>query len=181
MRLNKKTFFVSLIVISTMSVVFILYKSKNNNVLPTPTPSTGINSVQPGTSTIDDLTKVMGGPKNRIGDELFYNSKSPTRDTTVILSGQTVGLIKEIVAYSENRNINEVKSKYGDANNVLYGESAVNGNYLFVYLEKGIAYLGNPNTETLMEIWRFSPILDINTFIKTWGSGYSEEYPTGSF
>jgi hypothetical protein len=97
------------------------------------------------------------------------------------LSGETVGLIREPVAYTENRNVNEIKSKYGDADKVLFGEESVNGNHLFVYLEKGIAYIGNPDTGTLTEIWRFSPVPNIDTFIETWAQNYSEERPTGNF
>ena len=63
---------------------------------------------------------------------------------------------------------------------MLYGPDSVNGYYLFVYPTGGIAYLGNPITKSLLEIWRFIPT-DINTLINNWAQNYSIEQPPAKF
>jgi hypothetical protein len=183
---NKKRLVLILLVgLSIISILFIFTSTnKKEPVLPAATPSTsGIASwgkLTPGTSSQQDVIDVLGKPKNTEGDTLSFKSASSTRDTVVVIKNGTAELLKEVVSYSEKRNTEEITSKYGVAPNILYGQYSVNGDYLFVYPTNGIAYLGNPVTGSLMEIWYFVPV-DINTFLSKWGQGYSTKPPKGTF
>lgn len=179
-NLIKKYGLAILIVTSTMGIFFVfLYK----NIYPIKKPKTqiGWNGVVPGKSTEQDVLKTLGQPKNKDGNILNYGSKSETRDNKITIVNGTAVLIKEMIAFSENRSVEEITVKHGDAKNVLYGKESVNGNYLFVYPDQGIAYIGNPTTKTLVEIWYFEPVSNIIEFAKLWGEGYSTSQKSGQF
>lgn len=147
----------------------------------TPAPSViNFDSITPGKSTPDDVKKILGDPLKETqgnGFNLFdYKSTSPTRNNQVYYTNGTAQLIKEIVSYKDPKQISDVTKKYGSPTDILYGPDSPGGFYLFVNSEKGIAYLGNPNSGTLLEIWYFTPS-DLETFIKTWATNYSKIPP----
>lgn len=175
----------TLLVLAAIVIVIILAINQKRGVptpKSTPLPSAQEwNGITPGVSTQQDVINQLGQPRSESSGILLYESKSPTRDNQVVIQNGTAVLIKEIVAFTENRTIDEITSKYGTADNVLYGDGAVNGNYLFVYLSKGIAYLGNPDTKSLQEIWYFPPVSSVDGFISKWAQGYSKEQSGGQF
>ena len=179
-----KIAFTAFVLLSLFSVVFIIFsiqKNKNDfpsNISPSPTPS--LKDILPGKSTEDDVIKTLGKPISINGNLQNYKSKSPTEDNQISYQSGFVDFTKEIIGYTEKRNPDEITTKYGVSQNMLYGPDSVNGYYLFVYPTGGIAYLGNPITKSLLEIWRFIPT-DINTLINNWAQNYSIEQPPAKF
>lgn len=164
-----------LVLLAIISVGYIFSMTQQNSK-PIPTPKAlnvpDWNMVIPGTSTEQEVVNTLGTPKGKVGDVSNYPSRNLAIDSQIYYQKEVVGLIKETVGYSEKRNIDEISSKYGVAPNMLYGPDAVNGYFLFVYPTNGIAYLGNPNTKSLLEVWYFQPTT-IDDFLNKWGSGYS--------
>ena len=175
------TFF---ILLSLISIIFIIISAqKNKNPAPIATPPSEASQwgqITPGQSTEADVTKILGKAKSINGTTQSYNSANSTRDNQVVYRNGIVDFSKETISYTEGKTTDEITAKYGVAQNMLYGQDSVNGFYLFVYPSDGIAYLGNPVTKSLLEIWHFTPT-DIDTFITKWGEGYSKTPPKGTF
>lgn len=169
-----------LVVLTLISIVFIFLKVKKPSVPSSTSNFNSWNSITPGTSTESDVTASLGKPKEKIGDTLYYGSKSPTRDNQISLQGGVVGLVKESVAFSESRKTSEITSKFGDPTFTLFGPEAVNGQYLFVYPDKGVAFIGNPVVGSLFEVWYFLPTT-IDLFTKDYAPDYSLSQKTGAF
>lgn len=92
----------------------------------------------------------------------------------LLILKKTARFFKEIITSSENKTPRDLINVYGDTQNILYGNDAINGIFLYVYPDKGIAYLGNKSSNTLFEIWYFEPTT-MDTFITNWASGYSKQ------
>lgn len=184
---SHKTIFIIIIVFIVIFLSLVIYQKINtkntSSSIPSPILSTGAswNGIIPGVSTIKDITDAIGQPKIQDNNSLIYGSRSPTRDNIITIQNGTATLIKEIIAFSENRKTDEVTTKYGSADIVLYGPEAVNGNYLFVYLNKGIAYIGNPLTKSILEIWYFKPLQSPDDFQKNFAPNYNTSKTQGNF
>jgi len=57
---------------------------------------------------------------------------------------------------------------------VLYSQAPNASFDLFVYPANGIAYLGHSDG-TILEIWYFPPVENIDMFIENYGQGYGKE------
>jgi hypothetical protein len=181
---NKKIITLSaLAILCIISIVFIVALVSKNNSLPQPTTSASItaswNGLTPGVSSQEDVTNKLGKPKVVDGNTFSFNSQNPNNDNQVVFEKGTANFFKEYVVPSEKRTSDEITSKYGVAQNILYGPDSVNGFYLFVYPSNGIAYIGSPNTKDVLEIWYFKPTT-IDDFINQWGSGYSQQQQSGA-
>lgn len=140
------------------------------------------NGLIPGSSTKEDVISKLGQPvfETRNGSTTTddYKSTSPTRNHQVIYNGDQSAFMKEIVSVNDTTTLTDLQKLYGQPEATLYGADAQNGYNLYVYLSKGVAYLGNPVSDTLLEIWYFPPT-DLQTFISKWGTGYSTTIPVG--
>lgn len=175
-RLIKHKYLVISFLVIIVLVVFLSYSSSSKNT-PTPSPVGNFSNIIPGKSTPDDVKKILGDPLKQTQTDGYnlsdYKSTSQTRNNQVYYSNGTAQLVKEIVSFNQVKKITDVTTKYGPADNILYGPDSVGGFYLFVYPEKGVAYLGNPNSGSLLEVWYFTST-DIKTFISTWAKDYSQ-------
>ncbi len=168
-----------IIVLFSVIIIFSVFLSSPKKITPVPT-TVNFDSITPGKSTPDDVKKILGDPLKQTqinGFNLFdYKSTSPTRNNQVYYTNGTAQLVKEIVSYKDPKTISDVTKKYGNATNILYGSDSSSGFYLFVDPQNGIAYLGNPNSGTLLEVWYFTPTT-LETFITTWATSYSKTPP----
>jgi len=126
------------------------------------------------------LSKLIGEPKD-IGSKddtkiYYFDSSNPNKNNEVVYKNDKLILTREIVAPKDNKNSSEITIKYGATNNVLYGPDAAAGFYLFVYPDKGIAFVGNPNSGDMLEKWYFEPTT-IEEFKKLFATEYSDEKP----
>lgn len=181
MTTRKKITLILIVAVALVVIFYILSMSKKS----TDTAPAGnygkISEIEPGKTTYQEVILKIGQPKSQTDNILTYPSKSLTRDNVIKTQGNIVSIVKEMIAYSENRKTLEIKSTYGDPEYTIYGPDSVNGNYLFVYPQKGIAFIGNPETESMTEIWHFTPVESITDFIDKWAPEYTREQSTGSF
>ena len=168
--------FLLIIVVVVALVGYFLYRNKKAPPVPVPIPTSQQSAwreVVPGLSTKKDVAQKLGKPKIEGESSLEFESTSTTRNHTLSFEEGVVSLIKEIVSFRDTIKVNSLTSKYGETSDILYGPDAENGYYLFVYTEKGVAYLGNPATGNLLEIWYF-PVTSFEDFQKRWAASYSK-------
>ena len=173
--LKTRLFLLTIVVVAVL-VGYFLYRNKKAPAGPTPLPTSQQSAwreVVPGVSTKEDVAQKLGKPKVEGESSLEFQSNSPTRNHALSFEEGVVSLIKEVVSFRDATNVSSLTSKYGEASGILYGPDAENGYYLFVYAEKGVAYLGNPATENLLEIWYF-PVTSFEDFQERWATSYSE-------
>jgi hypothetical protein len=180
---NKKTkiifLFVAFVVLIAGYVVYrLMTKPKTTTSPPTTTNKQqgAYNDLLPGESALSDVEKALGKPlsEQEINNlqKLEFKSVSETRNNEAIIKDQKLAFFKEMV-YS-NKTAEDITKQYGVTDNILYGPDAYNGYNLYVYPENGIAYLGNPVTRDLLEIWYFSPTT-LDDFKQNWAADYSDE------
>lgn len=175
----KKILTIFLVFLSTVSVVFIVVKTRQNKTTTTPLPKNTAQaiykSITPGLSTTKDVTELLGNPVKSEENLSEYTSQSPNRNNKISFENNTVSIVKEIITYKDNKRTTDVIEIYGVAEKILYGPDAEAGFFLFVYPSNGLAYIGNPMGKTLLEIWYFPP-MDINDFKTKYASEYSDSY-----
>jgi hypothetical protein len=164
--------------VSLFCMVFLVFSVKKGAPPPAPTPSTlttaSWNTLTPGVSSQQDVINKLGKPKSTNGRTLSFGSQNPNIDNQVFIENGVASFFKEIVSPTEKITSDKITSEYGTAQNVLYGPDSASGFYLFVYPANGVAYLGNPNTKDVIEIWYFKPTT-IDDFINKRASGYSQQ------
>lgn len=168
-----------LITVTILFVAFVLlylfFPRQREVILPATGPS--YNSLTPGLSERADFVTKLGEPvaQDKVGiyDVLSFDSPTTERPDEVFFEEGKAVLIKEIITYNTDRNIDTLKETYGNASLILYGEDSIAGFYLFVYPDQGIAYIGNPNSGVLLEVWYFTPV-SASEFKQNWAQGYSE-------
>lgn len=179
----KKKITIVLGTISVLSIFLLLYlQNKNVKNLPdfVPTKYININEIDIG-SNKENIEKQIGKEiaSTSSGNLLIsdYKSKNIYRPHQIYYKdNNSVLIIEEITDKSVTTD--DMREKYGSATDVLY-EKLEHGTFnLFVYIDKGVAYLGHKNGGLVLEIWYFKPT-DINTFIKNYANNYQETPFTG--
>lgn len=153
--------------------------NKNTNISKTPpTPTTSkiadFNGIVPGTTTIEDINKLLGRPieSTKSGDLNIYSYRSTNqyRHHKVISKDGLAELVVEEVI-DKSKTAEDIRKIYGLAPEVLYEKALSSVFNLYVYPSNGIAYLGHADG-TMLEIWYFTPT-DIGSFISNWGGEFS--------
>jgi len=179
--------FFSFIFLAAFVVYFALPNQPKQNTVNniTPNRTIGLNGLLPNKSSRDDVLKQLGQPlfETRNGDTTTdqYKSTSPTRNHEVVYNKEQVVYIKQIVSTKDSLSVNDMTNLYGQPDNVLYGRESDIGYNLYVYLAKGVAYLGNQTSGTLLEVWYFPTTNNLQTFMNQWATGYSLTMPSSGF
>lgn len=176
MRKRLITFLIIFLIILVGVIVFFFARSKKAVPTPTGLPTSGASykSLTPGVSSKEDAIKLLGTPLNSsTSDTLDFKSNNPNLPNQVDTSNDKVSLIKEIVTVSDKKTTTDITGQYGIAPSVLYGPDSVNGFNLYVYPDKGIAYIGHIKEPIVLEIWYFQPTT-LENFISKWAPNYSE-------
>lgn len=175
---NKKIFvsIVIIIIVGLLSVLYLIGKRNINQNKNIPdnialSPAQNWNKITPGKSTKEDVIKEFGDPISSTEDLLTYKSSSPARDNQITIQNNQVDLIKQMITSADKISTKSLTQKYGISSDMLYGPESPNGINLFVYANKGVAYLGNPLTEDVIEVWYFPP-----TILKDFKSKYAQGY-----
>ena len=177
---NKKIILLVVIVILILFALLFIYLRKKNTNNKVPSSTTGIswNTLVPGKSTKDEVIQKLGTPINeKIDNEKTtstFQSSSQTRNNEAIFINNSTGFLKEIVTLSDNKTTKGLINQYGQPTSTLYGADSYNGYDLYVYPDKGLAFLGNLETGSLLEIWYFIPTI-IDSFISQWANNYTKE------
>lgn len=156
-------------------VAFLLLRARIAPTPPTASPSVGASykTLVPGSSSRDDALTNLGKPLNDEASELLnFKSNNPNLPHQVTVPNDTVLFIREIVTAKDKKTTEEITSQYGNAPYVFYGPASVNGFNLYVYPDKGVAYIGHVEEPIVLEIWYFQPTT-IEDFQTRWAKGYS--------
>jgi hypothetical protein len=182
---NKHKGIILLFIASLVSLAYIIFGVSNQKKpsSPTPTPQEiSYKNIIPGTNTQADLEKILGTPiatkqdQNQTVDE--YQSSVDLLPHTGYFVDNTLTFFKEIISSTDKKDSSFITDVYGDAPNVLYNKSPNSSFNLYVYPDKGIAYVGHPDG-TLLEIWYFEP-MTIDKFITDYAGDYSKTMPTNN-
>ncbi len=138
------------------------------------------NSIAPGVSTEETVIEQLGEPlsvtEEGLEKTLEYQSTSPTRKHEVTVEEAHVSFIKEIVSINDDTRAEDLIRLYGNPSARLYQKNDPQFAFsLYVYPEKGLAYLGHEDG-TLLEIWYF-PTTSLGGFISKYAPGYSPTIP----
>lgn len=169
------------LILFLVSVGYIVYLLKKETK-PSPNIPTAVQNsykaLTPGTTDEKEVVATLGKPltQNTQGKEtvLDYPSNSPARKDQIIIENSKVKIIKEVVTLKDNKKMSSFTKAYGPAPYSLFGPDAQSGFYLYIYPDKGLAYIGNVPADLLTEIWYFTPTT-IEQFTKDFASGYSLE------
>lgn len=176
--LKKLALIVIVITILVIGVLYVYISNKENKQNSEPLPQTGASYLKllPGKSSKQDAIATLGTPLNDPSSTtLEFKSSNPNLPDEVTTDGQTVLFIKEIVTKEDQKTAEDIKKNFGEAPYVLYGSDSANGFNLYVYPEKGIAYIGHAKDPIVLEIWYFTPTT-IGNFQKNWATNYSATY-----
>lgn len=173
--IKNKRVLISIVAVALM-VFFVFYLfSKNKGAggsVAVPTRhGEAWSEILPGKSTKEDVVKKLGEPISTTENSLLYKSTSATRNNQITLNANQVELVKQMVTPQDKITTQTLIQKYGIGTNVLYGPDSPNGINLFVYVNRGFAYLGNPITESVIEIWYYPP-----TTLENFNNKYAQEY-----
>jgi len=154
-------------------------KTVRNSFSPTPTftpeRQATWDSLIPGKSSKNNVVEKLGAPVEESDSEgvtkVLYRSKSPTRNHEAHYINNVLTLLKRVVTLKEETKPSTIEREYGIAPTTLYGPDSNSGINLYAYPEYGIAYLGNPVDNTVMEVWYF-PATTEDDFIQSYAKGY---------
>lgn len=175
---------VLLTIISLSFLIFIVIKINNQKSvviqeIPTSSPVSGIvdfNEIIPGKTSLDRINELLGKPLSSTtsGDLNISNYKSTNqyRNHKVYSKDGLAELVVEEII-NKNKTVKDIQKIYGVAPVSLFSKSPSSAFKLYVYSDKGIAYLGHQDG-TILEIWYFIPTT-VDDFITKWGSDYSKE------
>lgn len=177
----KRFIIISGIVIAIIIVFFVFMKINESNIKPSPTPGAASwTGILPGKTTTNDATKILGTPIASSGNVLDFQSKSPTENNKITSENGKVVFIRHVIAKGDNTSTTQITDLYGAAPIRLYGPDSNGGEDLYVYPDKGVAYLANQPKEYVFEIWYFEP-MSVNDFIQKWAPNYSSNPNNSGF
>lgn len=178
---NKKIY-IPAVIISIICLLFLLYivfiKNQSSVLnIPGSVEKSTYNDLIPGKSTQTEVINKLGNPVNKTNNNnqtiLEYTSNNPNFNNQIMVDSGIFEAAKQIVTSKDNISITDLNQKYGNYENVLYKSSSYDGFNLYIYPQKGVAYIGSQPSGIVLEIWYFKP-MDFQTFKNTLGKGYPE-------
>jgi hypothetical protein len=177
---KKLMFFLGAFVFFILFLIIVFLPKNPRNILPSQTISpAGFVGIKPGETTKSDVVNSLGKASTEVkipgGTIDDFKSASVNRTHEITFDSKNiVQIAKQVITAQDKKSPIDIQNTYGQPQNVLYGPDFVNGVNLYVYPEKGAAMLANVRSNTLFEIWYFSPTT-LENFIKNFGSGYSSD------
>lgn len=177
-----KKYTLTVFFILSIFLLFIYLRSTKKDLIQTEkTQQIGVsyNNITPNKNTEDDIVSEFGIPVNeRLEGEnkiLEYKSNNPNFNNEFTIITNKVNFIKQMVTSEDKITISDLNQKYGNYSSILYGPGSVSNFNLYIYLDKGIAYIGNQQANIVTQIWYFPPT-NINNFINLYAKNYSVSY-----
>lgn len=171
------------IILFLASITFIVFSvSRSSKKVASPQNISGqavdLSWISPGKTSKEEIISKFGAPikidLTQNDETLYYNSTSKTRNNQIKVEAGIVTFVKEMVSYLDSKKVSDINTSYGISTYSLFGPDSAGGNKLYVYPDKGIAYLGDPKFDTLEEIWYFVPT-SLENFKEKWAPSYSEK------
>jgi len=168
----KKIIIIFFIVFLCVVLLFWLLIGRYDNAkkptqVPSPTPpSFSYRGIAPGVSKENDVIASLGEPLRKDegsgGGTLVYSSGLGDQPVNVDISKD--GVVYRIYEpTSSSLRYNKLIDGLGAPGLVLYGLFEIEGFRLFVFLDRGVAFVANPQTQEVRERWYFPPT-DAYTF-----------------
>lgn len=177
---NKKYIYL-LVVLSLISIIFLIFKTNNSQITKEPTQSTApvtkeiasFGDITPGKTSLEKINELLGTPISTEEQDgktaSLYKTSNEFRNHRVISENGVSQLVIEEVINSE-KNASDIQIVYGTNPSILYEKSPSSVFNLYVYPENGIAYLGHEDG-TVIEIWYFEPT-NMDNFKREWGKDF---------
>jgi hypothetical protein len=171
----------------TVLFFFLIKKGGSNNrviVLPTPAPTSypsPYHGLVPGVSTEQNVIDSLGSPLKK---DVGANSSTLVFSSKINSLPVSVDVAKTGVVYRINEPVGlatryqDVTKDLGKPNLVLYGPLQRAGFSLFVFLDKGVAFLANLQTQEVKERLYFQPTSQ-ELFLQTVAPGMSLKSSVG--
>lgn len=174
---NKIRPFIAIFIVIIFVTLLIFFTKPKKQEVATALEGAEYMGLTPGSSSRTDVLDQNGTPltEKRSGDEtiLEYKSQSnPNFNNEFQLRSNQLVFVKQHVTAEDKISISDIVKKYGNYQNVLYGSKSQNGFDLYIYPDKGIAYIGHQQAGIILEIWYFQPT-DLQTFMSTFAKDYS--------
>lgn len=183
---NIKIFGFILVILIIVLTVFVALQTPSE---PTPPPETKIIPLQKTkvgqsfTPQTESSLKIINKEATVGGTIYSLDSQNPIRTDQIITQNNQV--VFERVYIPENPNdpnhllISTLVQKYGQPESIIQG-SKTWGPYinLYLYAGKGIAFIGNPNTDEVYELQTFKP-LSTEEYIQKYGDDINTNPPQG--
>jgi len=152
-----------------------------NKILPSPkfvqNEGPEYKSIKLGVSSRQDVIKSLGDPlsisQKNAGEVLEYKSSNPNFNNEVEIVNEKASFIREVITSADNKIISTITDVYGEAPYSLYGLASGAGFKLYIYPDRGVAYIGHAASGNLLEIWYFTP-MSYGDFKSNLAGGYSE-------
>jgi len=137
-------------------------------------------SITPGATSKESVMSIIGDPldQNQNNNQTTYTFTSPVeaRPHEAVFEGSELLLFKETV--NLNKTAKDIKDKFGDAPNMLYRSTVAGGFALYIYPDRGVAYLGDTSGKNIItEIWYFKPTTFEN-FKTKWAPDFYDSVAT---
>ncbi len=170
-----------ILLLIVLVVAWIVYRTGKVPVMPLPTPENSWKNIVPGTSLLKDVNIQLGEPVSSDNNQYEYSSDNPNLNHEVLYENNVVVSIRRIAVIEDQMQIKGAFAQHGQNFTVLYSDKSTLGDNLYVYLNKGIAYLGNPDTDRVLEVWYFRPVNSVDEFITKYAPDYSLVFPQEGF
>lgn len=149
-----------------------------------PPKTQGFNSwrgITPGDSTVEDISSLLGPPlsatKSGTQTLFFYPSSNQYWKNEVAAAQQKVVFLRERIFPPSEISLTSLSVKIRGQPILLYGPDFQSGITLFVYPPEGIAFYASADTDTVFEVWRFSPTTVSDLLALPQFSGYALSPP----
>lgn len=175
-QIKKYWYILALIVLALVSIIFKIIVSN----LPSSAENSW-NGIQPGSTSKTKLEKELGQPIKTDQTEnnyiYYYASGTNNWPNKISLNKENsqVDFI-EVFFPPKEQTYQSFVTKLGLPNLTLYGPHNEAGFQVFIFLDKGIAIIANPDSQVVLEVWYFTPTTSEN-FLSTWGKNLTDTLP----
>lgn len=183
-----------ILIVLTIGIIFQIITPSPSKTLPSPAqPSPTIisnqinyQSLAPGQSTLDQVTKQLGTPLSSTtsaqGTHYTFNSGNQYLPNEVIINRQNqVEFINHHLTEKPSENqIEKYSQKFARQPIKLYSQTSLSGVHLYVFPQNGLAVEATEKGGLGLSLKYFSPT-DINTFIEKYAPRYSQTFDPDKF
>lgn len=183
---NKILLFIAIIIIVAGVLIYALFPKEPQPTAPppvqifSPLQKTSINETTKTTiEKLPGLINVQGLPDGSI--QYNYSSQIPQRPNMIITKNNVAIFERDLLPEDPDAKgyakISDYIKKLGEPEKIIQG-SKFYGPFIstYIYSSKGLAIIGNSNTDEAYEIQTFSPLTPDN-YINTFGSDISQITP----
>lgn len=149
-----------IIILGILAIASIVFKI----LLPTQVAPSENNwqGIEPGKSNQKQVEKSLGSPlkKEELNNEVtYYYPYTEQNWPTKLRVGKDDSNVKFIETYfpPPEQDYKYFTEKFGNADKVLFGPHSQMGFSVYIYLQRGIALVANPESNLVFEVWYFAP------------------------